>query len=257
MQKAFTLIEILVVISIIALLIAILLPALNAARKSAADIQCLSRLRQIGLAATTYSADNKDLYPPNRFGAYWYQENSLGPYLPNASVSGNLEGDVMSCPKDAEAARLYCLNLWSSSTGFLEGGSPKIGVTGELFGADVTDASSTILAGEGWAKWTGANGRIAGAGFGELGATPGLRFTGNVGNTSGSRYAGLVLPTQINWTLHGENADPQVAEGRTHFAYADGHTAVKRHDELVDGSGVSTLDSLWSPLDRELVSAGP
>jgi len=53
----FTLIELLVVISIIALLIAILLPALGAARNAARTIQCLSNVRQMGIAAFTSSAD--------------------------------------------------------------------------------------------------------------------------------------------------------------------------------------------------------
>ena len=64
MRKAFTLIELLVVISIIALLIAILLPALNSARESAKSVQCMSNLKQYGIAHAAYQAENDGVIVP-------------------------------------------------------------------------------------------------------------------------------------------------------------------------------------------------
>ena len=61
--NAFTLIELLVVVSIIALLVAILLPVLSNVKYVTKTTQCSSRLKQIGIAATSAAVDNKDRYP--------------------------------------------------------------------------------------------------------------------------------------------------------------------------------------------------
>ena len=65
--RAFTLVELLVVVAIIALLIAILLPSLRKAREAARNTVCSSNLRQLTAAAIMFRIDHKNRYPdPNR-----------------------------------------------------------------------------------------------------------------------------------------------------------------------------------------------
>ncbi len=62
-RRAFTLVELLVVIGIIALLISILMPALSRAREHARRVSCASNLRQQGLCFHMYASENKGVYP--------------------------------------------------------------------------------------------------------------------------------------------------------------------------------------------------
>ena len=71
-QRAFTLVELLVVIGIIAVLIAILLPALGKAREQAKALQCQSNLRTIGQGLRLYALSNRDSLPWGQYFDPWF-----------------------------------------------------------------------------------------------------------------------------------------------------------------------------------------
>jgi len=109
-RSAFTLIEMLVTISVIALLLTIMLPTLGQARESARQLLCASNLKQLALAGHTYAADHGQQLPPGAPGStyapalfylpaadYDLREN-LGPYLQGF--------DAWKCPAVGPPANL-------------------------------------------------------------------------------------------------------------------------------------------------------
>ncbi len=92
-QKAFTLVELLVVIAIIGVLVALLLPAIQAAREAARRMSCANNMRQVALAMHNYESANKNFPPslfigPNQYR--WSAQARILPYIEQNGIAANV-----------------------------------------------------------------------------------------------------------------------------------------------------------------------
>jgi prepilin-type N-terminal cleavage/methylation domain-containing protein len=158
-RRGFTLVELLVVIAIIAVLIGLLLPAVQKVREAAARIQCANNLKQLGLAAHNYHDSQGHLppvmgyYPPagSAFGTCFFH---LLPYLEEAPLYENARGLVPFPAPDGPTLAYYPgnNNVYSRRVNvFLCPSDPSVGpdgvvtINGVSFGASSYAANAMVL----------------------------------------------------------------------------------------------------------------
>ena len=116
MKKSFTLIELLVVIAIIAILAAILMPALQQARERAMTTNCMSNLRQMSTAGSMYMDDHRGFWPCGiRYYFSYITQLARANLVPQAAAeNGNT---FANCPKTEIQSQEINATLWQQTYG--------------------------------------------------------------------------------------------------------------------------------------------
>jgi len=148
-KSGFTLVELLVVIAIIGVLVALLLPAVQAARESARRMQCLNHLKQIGIAIHNYHDANSELVSsrlPCRYGTWARQ---LLPYIEQTAAVSQWDSQLAyhnqeKSLREIQVQIYFCPTRRSPPQLSVSGDGIEPGGVGEQFGGAPSDYASSV-----------------------------------------------------------------------------------------------------------------
>lgn len=184
--RAFTLMELLAVISMIAILAALLLPTVNRAMLAAQRTQCADNLRQINVALHMYADDHGDQISYYTNNEYFFYKDSILPYITSATNHA-----VFACPADAEDdPGSLCQSSYFDYTSYGLNGvwrtNDDYGMANRRF-STVHNTALTVL-----------NGEIVG-GWGESWHTPPIRIQRNNARGMCGFVDGHVAYVKVYW----------------------------------------------------------